>query len=70
MVESGITGTVALVGRKDDEQIIKDLSAHKWNYKVGLQGLEQKYFSLDSRSSSKWLASDLPVNRMMTWYKV
>ncbi|KAF3439717.1 hypothetical protein FNV43_RR17995 [Rhamnella rubrinervis] len=69
MIESGITGSVALVGRKDDEQIIKDLSAHKWTYKVGLQGLEHKYYSLDSAFATKWVAKELPINRMMTWYK-
>lgn len=70
MVESGITGSVALVGRKGDEQIIKDLSAHKWMYKVGLRGMEHKYYSLDSGFATKWLGKELPINRMMTWYKV
>ncbi|KAJ9183728.1 hypothetical protein P3X46_007540 [Hevea brasiliensis] len=69
LIQAGIPGPVELVGRKGDESIIKDLSAHKWSYKVGLHGLENKLYSLDSPQASKWQEHDLPTNRMMTWYK-
>ncbi|XP_048334543.2 beta-galactosidase 15 isoform X1 [Ziziphus jujuba] len=69
MVQNGIADQVAIVGTKGDEQIIKDLSAHKWTYKVGLRGIEHKFYSLDSKFATKWVANDLPTNRMMTWYK-
>ncbi|KAK9275963.1 hypothetical protein L1049_023238 [Liquidambar formosana] len=67
--QTGIPGPVELVGRKGDEAVIKDLSAHKWGYKVGLHGLDNKLYSSDSRYASKWQAEDLPTKRMMTWYK-
>lgn len=60
---------MAIVGTKGDEQVIKDLSAHKWTYKVGLRGMEHKYYSKDSKLATKWAANDLPTNKMMTWYK-
>ncbi|KAJ9183712.1 hypothetical protein P3X46_007527 [Hevea brasiliensis] len=69
LIKTGIPGPVELVGRKGDESIIKDLSAHKWSYKVGLHGLENKLYSLDSPQASKWQEHDLPTDRMMTWYK-
>ncbi|KAJ7979214.1 Beta-galactosidase [Quillaja saponaria] len=69
VIKSGIPGPVELIGRKGDERVVKDLSSHKWSYRVGLHGLENKFFSLDSPSASNWESNDLPVNRMMTWYK-
>uniref|UniRef100_A0A2C9W6M4 Beta-galactosidase n=1 Tax=Manihot esculenta TaxID=3983 RepID=A0A2C9W6M4_MANES len=69
LIQAGITGPVELVGRKGDENIIKDLSAHKWSYKVGLHGLENRLYTLNSPQASKWLDHDLPTNKMMTWYK-
>ncbi|KAL6224299.1 hypothetical protein ACLB2K_003154 [Fragaria x ananassa] len=50
-----------------DETVIKDLSAHKWSYKVGLHGLTNKLFS--SEKGTKWSSENLPVNTTMTWYK-
>lgn len=70
MIQSGVVGPVEIVGRKGDERIIKDLSAHKWSYKVGLHGYDHKLFQVDSPSAPKWQSDDLPTNRMMTWYKV
>ncbi|XP_052180489.1 beta-galactosidase 15-like [Diospyros lotus] len=69
VVASGLPGPVEIVGRKDDETIIKDLSHHKWTYRVGLHGEEDKLYSLDSRYASKWQADNLPTQRMFTWYK-
>ncbi|GFY98543.1 beta-galactosidase 15 [Actinidia rufa] len=69
LTATGIPGPVVLIGRKDDESIIKDLSSHKWSYKVGLHGLDNVLYSTDSRYASKWQADNLPINRMMTWYK-
>jgi len=61
-----------LIGTKGDETIIKDLSAHNWSYKVGLDGWDNKFFSQDSffASSSKWESDQLPIKKMLTWYKV
>lgn len=69
-INTGILGPVQLVGQSGDETVIKDLSEHKWSYKVGLHGMKDKLFSSDSRYATKWSAESLPVNRMMTWYKV
>ncbi|GLT62865.1 hypothetical protein SLA2020_354680 [Shorea laevis] len=70
LVEAGILGPVELISYSGDEIIIKDLSAHKWKYKVGLHGFEKMYYHSDSQGSvSKWASDSVPVNRMMTWYK-
>ncbi|KAJ8767433.1 hypothetical protein K2173_017477 [Erythroxylum novogranatense] len=67
LYDSGIKGPVQIIGRKGDETIIKDLSGHKWNYIVGLQGLDEQ--RLYSSNSSKWNEDNLPNKRMMTWFK-
>ena len=69
---AGLVGPIEVVGRKGDETIIKDISSHKWSYKVGLHGWDHKFFSEDSlfASPSKWESEELPTNRMVTWYKV
>ncbi|KAJ7946663.1 Beta-galactosidase [Quillaja saponaria] len=69
MIRSGILGPVELIGSKGDETVIKDLSSHKWSYKIGLHGFENELFSSDSKFDSKWESQQLPINRMMTWYK-
>ncbi|KAJ8532098.1 hypothetical protein K7X08_012021 [Anisodus acutangulus] len=38
-IQSGIAGPVEIIGKKGDESIIKDLSAHKWSYKVAVNCL-------------------------------
>ncbi|XP_052182584.1 beta-galactosidase-like [Diospyros lotus] len=68
-IASGVPGPVEIVGKKGDETIVKDLSRHKWTYKVGLHGEEKKLYRLDSRHASKWQADNLPVHRKFTWYK-
>lgn len=67
-IASGIFGQVEVIGRKGDETIIKKLAGHKWTYKVGLNGLESKFFS--PNFEGKWSAQDLSIERRMTWYKV
>ncbi|OVA11463.1 D-galactoside/L-rhamnose binding SUEL lectin domain [Macleaya cordata] len=67
-VDTGLVG-VQLIGKKGDEQIVKDLSSHNWVYKVGLHGEEKKIYSVESPHASKWYSEDLPANRRMTWYK-
>ncbi|KAJ1439952.1 Glycoside hydrolase, family 35 [Sesbania bispinosa] len=68
---AGLVGPIEVIGRKDDETIIKDLSSHKWTYKVGLHGWDNRFFSEDSlfASASKWESDQLPINKMFTWYK-
>lgn len=68
MVQSGISGPVEIVGRKGDETIIKDLSSHKWSYKVGMHGMAMKLY--DPESPYKWEEGNVPLNRNLTWYKV
>ncbi|KAL7224940.1 hypothetical protein ACSBR1_026261 [Camellia fascicularis] len=68
-INTGIPGPVQLIGRNGDETIIKDLSSHKWNYRVGLHGLNDELFSLDSRFAAKWQSDNLPTNQRMMWYK-
>lgn len=70
MIQTGIPGPVQLVVQKGDETIIKDLSSYKWTYKVGLNGLEDKFYDLDSLQAWKWQAQQFPINRNFTWYKV
>ncbi|QCD80451.1 beta-galactosidase [Vigna unguiculata] len=64
---SGLVGPIELVREKGDETITKDLSSHKWLYKVGLNGWNHKFFSEDSPTN--WESQQLPTNRMLTWYK-
>ncbi|GKV24703.1 hypothetical protein SLEP1_g34286 [Rubroshorea leprosula] len=69
LVGAGIRGPIQLISKFGDERIIKDLSAHSWNYKVGLDGLKRMYYNSDSPgSTSKWASDSVPVNRNMTWY--
>ncbi|CAK7336546.1 unnamed protein product [Dovyalis caffra] len=69
LVPSGITGPVELIGHHGDERIVKDLSSHKWSYKVGLEGLQQRLYDLQSSSAFKWKQYNYPINRTLTWYK-
>ncbi|KAF3518153.1 hypothetical protein DY000_02061752 [Brassica cretica] len=64
---AGITGPISITGRNVDETIVKDLSAHKWSYKTGLNGFENQLFRTESMS--KWSVESVPFNRTMTWYK-
>ncbi|XP_048591521.1 beta-galactosidase 15-like [Brassica napus] len=64
---AGITGPISITGRNVDETIVKDLSAHKWSYKTGLNGFENQLFRTES--VSKWSVESVPFNRTMTWYK-
>ncbi|KAG5101536.1 hypothetical protein JHK84_046505 [Glycine max] len=68
---AGLVGPIELVSVKGEETIIKNLSSHKWSYKIGLHGWDHKLFSDDSpfAAQSKWESEKLPTNRMLTWYK-
>ncbi|XP_051132245.1 beta-galactosidase 15-like isoform X1 [Andrographis paniculata] len=68
IIKSGLPGPVSIVGKRGDETIIKDLSAHKWSYHVGMKGLNE--FAVDDKAfAHDWRSDDLPVNKMLTWYK-
>ncbi|KAJ8751069.1 hypothetical protein K2173_016250 [Erythroxylum novogranatense] len=45
-----------------------DLTAHQWNYKVGLNGETEKLYDPKTQSG-QWLTNKLPVGSYMTWYK-
>ncbi|KAF7801334.1 beta-galactosidase 15-like [Senna tora] len=64
---SGLVGPIEVIGRKGDETIIKDLSSHKWSYKIGLDGWKNNLFN--ENSTSKWVSHQLPTNKSFTWYK-
>ncbi|CAN6934511.1 unnamed protein product [Brassica oleracea] len=64
---AGITGPIFITGINGDETIVKDLSAHKWSYKTGLNGFENQLFK--KKSMFKWSVESVPFNRTMTWYK-
>ncbi|CAG7910776.1 unnamed protein product [Brassica rapa] len=68
---TGINGPVKLVGYKGDETVEKDLSKHQWDYKIGLNGFNNKLFSLKSANHHqlKWSTEKLPADRMLSWYK-
>ncbi|KAG4167255.1 hypothetical protein ERO13_A13G184350v2 [Gossypium hirsutum] len=68
LVGAGITSPIELVLNKN---IVKDLSSNKWTYKVGLNGISNKFFDIDcaSKSSSKWVSDPIPIYRNFTWYK-
>ncbi|XP_010540711.1 PREDICTED: beta-galactosidase 15 [Tarenaya hassleriana] len=70
LAPAGITGSVQIVGRNGAgaETAVKDLSTQAWTYKTGLNGFKNQFFRSD-RSSSGWSKSNVPTNRMMTWYK-
>lgn len=69
LVGAGITSPIELVLNKN---VVKDLSSNKWTYKVGLNGISNKFFDTDcaSKSSSKWVSDPIPVDKNFTWYKV
>ncbi|KAK1568083.1 hypothetical protein Q3G72_020375 [Acer saccharum] len=67
LVQSRIPRPVELVGRKGDERVVNDLSAHKCSYKVGFLGLDDKLSNSDSDNQTNWLLEELPSNRRMTW---
>ncbi|CAF2168810.1 unnamed protein product, partial [Brassica napus] len=56
---AGITGPIFITRINGDETIVKDLSAHKWSYKTGLNGFENQLFRTESMF--KWLHSSLPL---------
>ncbi|KAF3522919.1 hypothetical protein F2Q69_00048927 [Brassica cretica] len=64
---AGITGPIFITGINGDETIVKDLPAHKWSYKTGLNGFENQLFR--TKSMFKWSVESVPFNRTMTWYK-
>ncbi|PPD70320.1 hypothetical protein GOBAR_DD32796 [Gossypium barbadense] len=68
LVGAGITSPIELVLNKN---VVKDLSSNKWTYKVGLNGISNKFFDIDcaSKSSSKWVSDPIPIYRNFTWYK-
>ncbi|CAH8271756.1 unnamed protein product [Arabidopsis lyrata] len=66
---TGINGPVSLVGYKGEETIEKDLSQHQWDYKIGLNGYNNKLFSTKSVGHIKWANEMFPTSRMLTWYK-
>ncbi|TYJ02340.1 hypothetical protein E1A91_A13G221400v1 [Gossypium mustelinum] len=68
MVGAGITSPIELVLNKN---VFKDLSSNKWTYKVGLNGISNKFFNTDcaSKSSSRWISDPISIYRNFTWYK-
>jgi len=72
MVPAGITGPVKLIGVKDGETVIKDISLHTWKYRTGLRGLDHELlFSERSPYAYRWRSgANMPLNTSMTWYKV
>ncbi|XP_068666341.1 beta-galactosidase 7-like [Aristolochia californica] len=65
MFLTGIAGgPVQLVS---DGKVVKDLSKSQWTYKVGLDGEDQQLHS--DVSEHKWQSENLPVNKMMIWYR-
>ncbi|KAL6965806.1 Beta-galactosidase 7 [Sarracenia purpurea var. burkii] len=53
LIDTEIIGTFEIIGRKGDGRVIKDLSSHKWVYKVGLHGPDNQLYSANSRFASK-----------------
>ncbi|KAA3486172.1 beta-galactosidase 15-like [Gossypium australe] len=69
LVGAGITSPIELVLNKN---VFKDLSSNKWTYKVGLNGISNKFFNTDcaSKSSSRWISDPILVYKNFAWYKV
>ncbi|XVE53944.1 hypothetical protein DITRI_Ditri03aG0042900 [Diplodiscus trichospermus] len=68
-VETGIKAPVELIVKKGNNTTVKDLSSNKWSYKVGMDGITNKFFQTDCLSTVKWASDSLPINRNFTWYK-
>ncbi|KAJ9538809.1 hypothetical protein OSB04_031542 [Centaurea solstitialis] len=70
VIANGISGPVEIIGKKkkDNKNVIKDISSQKWCYKAGLNSISRnnKILKVDS---SLWKANQLPKQRKMTWYK-
>ncbi|XVE97866.1 hypothetical protein REPUB_Repub03eG0055600 [Reevesia pubescens] len=67
--ETGVLAPVELIAIKDDKITVKNLTSNKWNYKVGMDGITNKFFETDCNSTVKWASDSLPINRNFTWYK-
>lgn len=70
LTATGLPGPIEIIGRKGDESVVKDISHHKWSYKVGLDGLTHQLFNADTKAAPQWSTENLPIHRRMTWYKV
>ncbi|XP_022731075.1 beta-galactosidase-like [Durio zibethinus] len=66
---NGLKAPFELIGKKGDTKIVKDLTSNKWNYKIGMDGITNKFFESDCNSTLKWDSDSLPINRNFTWYK-
>ncbi|VFQ74515.1 unnamed protein product [Cuscuta campestris] len=63
---AGVLGPVTLSGLNKGT---KDLTKHKWSYKVGLKGELVSLNTIMGSSSVDWDASSLAIKKPLTWYK-
>ncbi|XVE70737.1 hypothetical protein DITRI_Ditri10aG0095000 [Diplodiscus trichospermus] len=69
LIGAGIISPVELVSKNGDNKIVKNLASNKWTYKVGLDGITNKFYDTDSPLTLKWASDSVPVYRNFTWYK-
>ncbi|GAB4833510.1 Beta-galactosidase 7 [Ancistrocladus abbreviatus] len=68
-VPVGVLGPVQLIGKQNNNEVIKDLSNSAWLYKVGLNGEEKQLSIGGNYANSRWHTDNLPVGHRFTWYK-
>ncbi|CAH9143394.1 unnamed protein product [Cuscuta epithymum] len=63
---AGVLGPVTLSGLNKGT---RDLTKHRWSYKVGLRGESVNINTITGSSLVDWEASLLPKRKPLTWYK-
>ncbi|CAK9134958.1 unnamed protein product [Ilex paraguariensis] len=64
---AGVLGPVSLKGLNEGT---RDLTRHKWSYKVGLKGEALSLHTISGSSSVEWVEGSLVAqNQPLTWYK-
>lgn len=67
---TGVEAPIESVIKNGNKTIVKSLTSNKWNYKIGMDGIANKFFEMDCNSTLKWASDSIPVYRNFTWYKV
>ncbi|MBA0756899.1 hypothetical protein Gotri_020037 [Gossypium trilobum] len=69
MANDAIEAPIELVIKNGNQTIVKSLTSNKWSYKIGMDGIANKFFEMDCNSTLKWASDSIPVYRNFTWYK-
>jgi len=69
MQETGIVGgPVKLISIENPNNVL-DLSKSTWSYKVGINGMAEKFYDPKITNGIQWKTNNVSVGVPMTWYK-